>query len=128
LLALAGRGRGSELSGCPGADSEAEAAGGEVVVTPERGPSTLTKLQAIAARMEKLLFHGCTHGILLVADRVKLDEPAGSPAVTLAGYLQEYFRRPGSPFPDLEARTSVLGHLQRGGPTAADRIMAARYA
>src|SRR5205823_6180605 len=101
----------------------------EVVVTPERGPMTVEKMQGIADRMEKSLHRGRTHGIVLVAEGVKLEVPAGSPAMALAAYLQEYFRRPGSPFPELETRASVLGHLQRGGsPTAADRILAARFA
>jgi hypothetical protein len=39
------------------------------------------------------------------------------------------FRPPGSRFPHLEIRASVLGHLQRGGtPTAGDRTLAAHFA
>jgi len=106
------------------------ASGAEIVVTPERGGLTEEKMLGIAERLETSLLRGRSHAIVLIAEGVKTD-PAGpdGPAHALAKYLQSYFRRAGSSYPELETRPSVLGHLQRGGtPTVTDRILAARYA
>lgn len=47
----------------------------------------------------------------------------------LAQALERHFQRAAGPLPETEGRVSVLGHLQRGGsPSAADRILAARFA
>jgi 6-phosphofructokinase 1 len=110
------------------------ASGAEIVVTPERGPLTEAKMEGIAQRLERSTLRGRRHAIVLVAEGVVLDpglssHRASNPTVWLAHELQAYFRRDGSPLPDLETRPCVLGHLQRGGsPSVADRILAARFA
>ena len=106
------------------------ATGTEIVVTPERGLMGHDKMQGIAGRLEKSMVRGRTHGIVLVSEGVKADfETQLSPVQLLANHLQEYFHRPASLFPDLEVRSSILGHLQRGGkPSAFDRLLAAQFA
>jgi 6-phosphofructokinase 1 len=106
------------------------ASGAEIVVTPERGPLNSEKMQGIAQRLEQSMLRGRRHAIVLVAEGVVLDSPGEmSPTLRLAAALQECFRREASSFPGLEVRACVLGHLQRGGtPSAADRILAARFA
>lgn len=65
----------------------------------------------------------------LAANRALPTGPTTGPAHVLADGLQEYFRRPGGDFSEVETRASVLGHLQRGGPpSAADAILAALFA
>jgi 6-phosphofructokinase len=79
---------------------------------------------------------GRRHAIVVVSEGVPLTGDgslaatrSAGPAHRLAEGLQEYFRRPGGGFSELETRASVLGHLQRGGaPSAADAILAARFA
>jgi 6-phosphofructokinase 1 len=106
------------------------ASGAEIVLVPERGPLDQEKMEHIARRLERSLDRGADHAIVLVAEGVRLEPPAKDrPTERFALYLQEYFRRPESRFPQLETRTGVLGHLQRGGsPSVADRILAARFA
>jgi 6-phosphofructokinase 1 len=110
------------------------ASGAEIVVTPERGALTMDKIQRIAERLERGMLRGRRHAIVLVAEGVELDaslahQGDSNPTLRLTRDLQTYFRREGSPFPKLEARACVLGHLQRGGsPSVADRILAARFA
>jgi len=110
------------------------ASGAEIVVTPERGPLTMDKIQGIAQRLERGMLRGRRHAIVLVAEGVILDPSLAqqgdtNPTMRLTRDLQAYFCRDVSPFPKLEARACVLGHLQRGGsPSVADRILAARFA
>jgi 6-phosphofructokinase 1 len=110
------------------------ASGAEIVVTPERGPLTEARMLGIGQRLERAMHKGRRHAIVLVAEGVALDRSLGtqgpaSATVWLAPKLQAFFRRAGSPFPEVEARASVLGHLQRGGaPSCADRILAVRFA
>jgi 6-phosphofructokinase 1 len=110
------------------------ASGAEIVVTPERGSLTMDKMLGIAQRLERGLIQGRRHAIVLVAEGVILDPSLAhhgdtNPTMRLTRELQAYFSRDGSPFPRLEARGCVLGHLQRGGsPSVADRILAARFA
>ena len=109
------------------------ASGAEIVVTPERGFLTMDRIGAIAARLEGAL-RGGRQAMVLVAEGVSLDPALGTdaeanPTMRLASTLQAHFRRQESPFPGLEARACVLGGLERGGPpSAADRILAARFA
>lgn len=112
------------------AQAAALASGAEVAVTPERGPLDNRKMLGIAERLESSIRHGRQHAIVVVAEGVRVEEPNhGGPAQTLANYLQAHFSRTAGPYAELEIRASVLGHIQRGGsPTAADRILAARYA
>jgi 6-phosphofructokinase 1 len=110
------------------------ASGAEIVITPERGSLTAEKIQGIAQRLERGMLRGRRHAIVLVAEGVDLGlslahHGHSNPTLRLADELQSYFRRQGSPFPELEARACVLGHLQRGGSSSvADRILAARFA
>jgi 6-phosphofructokinase 1 len=109
------------------ARSAALACGVELVVTPERGPLDRPKIAAIAQRLERLLQHGRAHLIVLITEGVSVDPPSeGGPGLALAHSLQEHLRRS---FPELEIRTNVLGHLQRGGaPSAADCLLAGEFA
>jgi 6-phosphofructokinase 1 len=106
------------------------AAGAEIVVTPERGPLTAEKMERIAARLERAMIFGRRHGIVLLSEGVPAEGNSNERAtMLLTQALERYFQRPDVPLPTTEIRASVLGHLQRGGsPSAADRILAARFA
>ena len=106
------------------------ASGAEMVVTPEPGPLTEEAMANLAAKIEHAMVRGRGHMIVLVAEGVKTDPPqTRNRAYVLMDAFQKYFQRPGGPFPDLEVRPSVLGHLQRGGhATPQDCILAARFA
>ena len=96
------------------------ASGTEIVVAPERGALSHDKMQGVAERIETSMKRGRRHAIVMVGEGVPLDNGQhGSPAKLLADYLEGYFHRCGSPFPQVDTRASVLGHVQRGGsPTA----------
>jgi 6-phosphofructokinase 1 len=106
------------------------ATGAEILVTPERGPLHPARMRGIANRLEKKVQSGRAHGIVVVAEGVRLYPPAGgSAAQALARFLDRHFRGSKRPGLDLEIRVNVLGHVQRGGPpTAADRLLAVRFA
>ena len=106
------------------------ASGAEMVITPESNPVTAEDMVKLAARIEGAMTRGRGHAIILVAEGVKFDPPQErNRAYVLRDAFQNYFQRPGAPFPDLEVRPSVLGHLQRGGhATPQDCILAARFA
>lgn len=106
------------------------ASGAEMVITPEGGPLDAVQAQKLAKRIEDAMIRGRGHAIVLLAEGVKFDPPQKrNGAYVLRDAFQEYFDRPGGPFPDLEVRPSVLGHLQRGGhATPQDCILAARFA
>lgn len=106
------------------------ASGAEMVITPENNPVTAEDMVKLAARIEGAMTRGRGHAIILVAEGVKFDPPQErNRAYVLRDAFQNYFQRPGAPFPDLEVRPSVLGHLQRGGhATPQDCILAARFA
>ena len=106
------------------------ASGAEMVITPESGALSVDDMQKLAARIEGAMTRGRGHAIVLVAEGVKFDPPqTRNGAYILRDAFQDYFCRPGAPFPDLEVRPSVLGHLQRGGhATPQDSILAARFA
>ncbi len=106
------------------------ASGAEMVITPESNPITADDMVRLAARIEGAMTRGRGHAIVLVAEGVKFDPPQErNRAYVLRDAFQNYFQRPGAPFPDLEVRPSVLGHLQRGGhATPQDCILAARFA
>lgn len=104
--------------------------GAEIVITPEQGPLTDRKLDRLASGIEDSMRNGRTHAIVLVAEGVRFN-PAQmrNKAWIIADAFKKYFRREGSPFPDLEVRPSVLGHLQRGGNASPfDALLAARFA
>lgn len=106
------------------------ASGAEMIITPEGGPLKDTDMTRLAAKIEGAMTRGRGHAIVLVAEGVQLDPPQKrNRAYVLMDAFQQYFQRPGAPFPDLEVRPSVLGHLQRGGhATPQDCILAARFA
>ncbi len=106
------------------------ASGAEMVITPDGGPLTEERMKKLAAHIEGAMTRGRGHAIVLVAEGVKTEPPqARNRAYVLMDAFQRYFQREGAPFPDLEVRPSVLGHLQRGGHTTpADCILAARFA
>jgi 6-phosphofructokinase 1 len=106
------------------------ASGAEMVITPEGGALTEERMEFLASQIEGAMTRGRGHAIVLVAEGVKTDPPqTRNRAYVLMDAFQRYFQRAGGPFPDLEVRPSVLGHLQRGGhATPQDCILAARFA
>lgn len=106
------------------------ASGAEMIITPEPGPLSQEAIRSLAAKIEGAMTRGRGHAIVLVAEGVQFQPPQKrNRAYVLMDAFQEYFQRPGAPFPDLEVRPSVLGHLQRGGHTTPqDCILAARFA
>ncbi|MGV3662712.1 MAG: 6-phosphofructokinase [Prosthecobacter sp.] len=106
------------------------ASGAEMIITPEGGPLNAESMQRLAAKIEGAMTRGRGHAIVLVAEGVEFDPPQKrNRAYVLMDAFQQYFQRSGAPFPDLEVRPSVLGHLQRGGHTTPqDCILAARFA
>jgi 6-phosphofructokinase 1 len=84
--------------------------GAEVVLIPEK-ESTLEEL---GAAVEDAYIKGKAHGMFVVAEGANLT------CVQIADYLTQH---------DIgfEVRTTILGHVQRGGsPTAFDRLLATR--
>ena len=76
----------------------APASGVEIVVTPERGPLTMEKIEGIGARLERSLLHGRRHANVLVAEGVRLDRELdrtadANPTMRLARELKGYFSR-----------------------------------
>lgn len=106
------------------------ASGAEMIITPEPGALTNAAMEKLAAKIEGAMTRGRGHAIVLVAEGVQFDPPQKrNRAYVLMDAFQQYLQRPGAPFPDLEVRPSVLGHLQRGGHTTPqDCILAARFA
>jgi len=106
------------------------ASGAEMVITPEGGALSEAKMRGLAEQIEGAMTRGRGHAIVLIAEGVKFEpEQKRNGAYVLRDAFQSYFQREGAPFPDLEVRPSVLGHLQRGGhSTPGDCILAARFA
>lgn len=106
------------------------ASGAEMVITPEGGALTEERMTKLAEKIEGAMTRGRGHAIVLIAEGVKFEpEQKRNGAYILRDAFQAYFGREGAPFPDLEVRPSVLGHLQRGGhATPGDCILAARFA
>ncbi len=106
------------------------ASGAEMIITPEPGPLNAAAMEKLASKIEGAMTRGRGHAIVLVAEGVQFDPPQKrNRAYVLMDEFQKYFQRPKAPFPDLEVRPSVLGHLQRGGHTTPqDCILAARFA
>jgi 6-phosphofructokinase 1 len=106
------------------------ASGADMIITPEPGALTNVAMEKLAAKIEGAMTRGRGHAIVLVAEGVQFEPPQKrNRAYVLMDAFQQYFQRAGAPFPDLEVRPSVLGHLQRGGHTTPqDCILAARFA
>ncbi len=106
------------------------ASGAEMIITPESGALNDEAMKKLAAKIEGAMTRGRGHAIVLVAEGVEFDPPQKrNRTYVLMDAFQQYFHRAGAPFPDLEVRPSVLGHLQRGGHTTPeDCILAARFA
>jgi 6-phosphofructokinase 1 len=82
------------------------AVGAEAVITPERDYD----LDAIARNMQQTKKTGKTHFIIVVAEGVG---------------KTEYITRTLQELTGIEARATILGHVQRGGsPTVRDRVVA----
>ncbi|MFW6457179.1 MAG: 6-phosphofructokinase [Planctomycetota bacterium] len=108
------------------------AGGGDVILIPEIDYTLDSVCRAIRTRQEQ----GRNFSIIVVSEGVKTDEGAfvsrahveestdkmrlGGIGVWLANAIEKKT--------DIESRSVVLGHLQRGGtPTARDRVLATRY-
>lgn len=104
------------------------ASGAEHSIIPEDGFLAGDRIRQMAEEIEVSFKHGRTHGIVLVAEGVKMDKHSWeSPAWVVAARLAEAFHH--GPFKDIETRATVLGHLQRGGrPAPFDAILAAEFA
>jgi 6-phosphofructokinase 1 len=84
------------------------ASGAESILVPE----VPFDLEAIAARMRENFQQGKRHSIILVAEGVGRGQDIAARITELTG---------------MDARVTVLGHIQRGGtPTHNDRILASR--
>lgn len=82
--------------------------GAETIIIPE----VKTEIKEVAERIDHGIRRGKKHSIVMVAEGVMSGE---SCAQELAKYI------------NVDARVSVLGHIQRGGsPTGADRVLASR--
>lgn len=104
------------------------ASGAEHAIIPEDGFLANDRIRQMAKEIEASFRRGRTHGIVLVAEGVKMDKHSWeSPAWVVSGRLAEAFRH--GPYKDIETRATVLGHLQRGGrPAPFDAILAAEFA
>ena len=86
------------------------AGGAEVIVLPEVD----TKLDSIAEVLDAAYLRGKTHAIVVVAEGAKHNGQA----------IAEYLAKEEVGF---DVRTTILGHVQRGGsPSAFDRLLATR--
>lgn len=89
------------------------AGGAETVVIPEAE----TTPEEITHDMVEAYRRGKNHALVVVAEGAHMN------AARLAAYIAEHKERLG-----FTTRTTILGHVQRGGvPSAADRILAARF-
>ncbi len=87
------------------------ACGAEVILIPE----VLEQEEALDRFIHKDLINKKTSGIIMVAEGYK------------TGGALKIAERVKAQHPDIEARVTILGHIQRGGnPTAQDRITATR--
>ncbi|MCL4860243.1 MAG: 6-phosphofructokinase, partial [Caldilineaceae bacterium] len=90
------------------------AGGAEAVLIPEAP----TDPEAVAAEIRTAYERGKAHAIVVVAEGAQYD------AEGLARYFKTHHQRLG-----YDLRTTILGHVQRGGaPGAFDRLLASRLA
>lgn len=84
------------------------AGGCEYVVTPEMGFDR----DMLVAHLKNSIYNGKKHALVIITEHM-------TDVVELAKYLEKELER--------ETRSTILGHLQRGGhPTGFDRILASR--
>lgn len=84
------------------------AVGAETIITPE----TSYDMKDIAEKIQHGIDRGKKHSIIIVAEGCMTGD-------SCASELTKYI--------NVDARVSVLGHIQRGGsPTGADRVLASR--
>ncbi|EIZ4611498.1 6-phosphofructokinase [Staphylococcus pseudintermedius] len=84
------------------------AVGAETIILPE----TETDIKDIAEKIQHGIYRGKKHSIIIVAEGCMTGDMCAS---ELTKYI------------NVDARVSVLGHIQRGGsPTGADRVLASR--
>ncbi|EJD8552406.1 6-phosphofructokinase [Staphylococcus pseudintermedius] len=84
------------------------AVGAETIILPE----TETDIKDIAEKIQRGIDRGKKHSIIIVAEGCMTGDMCAS---ELTKYI------------NVDARVSVLGHIQRGGsPTGADRVLASR--
>ncbi len=84
------------------------AVGAETIILPE----TKVDIQDIAEKIQKGIDRGKKHSIIIVAEGCMTGQAC-------AGELTKFI--------NVDARVSVLGHIQRGGsPTGVDRVLASR--
>lgn len=105
------------------------AGGADVILIPE----IPYRLDAVAAKIERLKEHGRNFSLVVVAEAVKTEN--GEPVmqqraggqVTYGG-IGHYIAARIAAATGAETRITVLGHLQRGGmPTSRDRLMASAF-
>jgi len=85
--------------------------GAEMVLIPEK---TVT-LEQLGEEIEQAYLKGKAHGMIIVAEGANLKSNE------IAAYLEQHQI-------GFEVRTTILGHVQRGGaPTAFDRLLATRF-
>jgi len=88
------------------------AGGAEAIAVPE----VETDPEALATTIRQAYERGKAHAIVVVAEGAKFN------ATALEAYFNEHQERLG-----FEVRTTILGHVQRGGvPTASDRLLGIR--
>jgi len=85
--------------------------GAEMVLIPEKTVS----LEQLGQEIQQAYLKGKAHGMIIVAEGANLK----------SNQIAEYLGQHDSGF---EVRTTILGHVQRGGaPTAFDRLLATRF-
>jgi 6-phosphofructokinase len=90
------------------------AGGADVIVLPELG----LDLDAIVARIRRVFDAGRRHALVVIAEGVRSGDSSGG---SIGGWLARQIETRSG----VEARCTVLGHLQRGGqPCAQDRLLA----
>jgi 6-phosphofructokinase 1 len=88
------------------------AGGAEAIAIPE----VETDPEELATTIRQAYERGKAHAIVVVAEGAKFN------ATALEAYFHEHQERLG-----FEVRTTILGHVQRGGaPTASDRLLGIR--
>jgi 6-phosphofructokinase 1 len=106
--------------------------GADIILIPELNYS----LDNIVAKINQRVEQGKLFSIIVVAEGVKADNNShiikrkveGSPEQYRFGGIGDFLAEQLEKASGIECRTTVLGHLQRGGsPTAFDRILSSRY-